>query len=161
MTGEPEITIVGNLTADPDLRFTQNGTAVANVTIASTPRNFDKEKNQHVDGETLFMRGSVWREIAENAAVSLTKGSRVIAQGRMVSRSFETREGEKRTTTELQIEEIGPSLKWVTAQPQSTRDNAQGSQQSGWGGGQSSGWGGQQGGQNDPWGSASPGWGAQ
>lgn len=116
MAGETLITVIGNLTADPELRFTPNGAAVANFTIASTPRFFDKQANDWKDGETLFMRCSIWREAAENVAESLTKGARVIAQGRLVQRSFETREGEKRTVVELQVEEVGPSLKWASAQ---------------------------------------------
>jgi single-strand DNA-binding protein len=115
MAGETIITVVGNLTADPELRFTPSGAPVANFTIASTPRVFDKNANEFKDGDTLFMRCSVWRKAAENVAESLTKGSRVIAQGRLVQRSYETREGEKRTVVELQVEEIGPSLRNVTA----------------------------------------------
>lgn len=115
MAGETVITVVGNLTADPELRFSPSGAAVANFTIASTPRQFDKQANEWRDGETLFMRCSIWREAAENVAESLTKGMRVIAQGRLVQRSFETREGEKRTVVELQVEEVGPSMKWATA----------------------------------------------
>ena len=115
MSGETIITVVGNLTADPELRFTPSGAAVANFTIASTPRTFDKAKNEFVDGDTLFMRCSIWREAAENVAESLTKGTRVIAQGRLVQRSYETREGEKRTVVELQVEEIGPSLRYASA----------------------------------------------
>jgi len=108
------ITIVGNLTADPELRYTQSGLAVANFTIASTPRIFDRERNEWVDGETLFMRTSAWRELAEHVAASLTKGSRVIATGKVESRSYETREGEKRVAIELKLDEIGVSLKWGT-----------------------------------------------
>ena len=115
MAGETILPIVGNLTADPELRFTPSGAAVANFTIASTPRTFDKAKNEFVDGDTLFMRCSIWREAAENVAESLTKGMRVIAQGRLVQRSYETREGEKRTVVELQVDEIGPSLRRASA----------------------------------------------
>jgi single-strand DNA-binding protein len=116
MAGETVITVVGNLTADPELRYTQNGLAVANFTIASTPRTFDRASNDWKDGEALFLRASVWREFAEHVAGSLTKGSRVIATGRLKQRSYETKEGEKRTTIELEVEEIGPSLRYATAQ---------------------------------------------
>jgi single-strand DNA-binding protein len=116
MAGETVITVVGNLTADPELRYTQNGLAVANFTIASTPRNFDRASNDWKDGEALFLRASVWREFAEHVAGSLTKGSRVIATGRLKQRSYETKEGEKRTSIELEIDEIGPSLRYATAQ---------------------------------------------
>ena len=116
MAGETVITVVGNLTSDPELRYTQNGLAVANMTIASTPRNFDRETSEWKDGESLFLRCSVWREFAEHVAGSLTKGTRVIATGRLKQRSYETKEGEKRTSMELEIDEIGPSLKYVTAQ---------------------------------------------
>jgi len=115
MAGETIITVVGNLTADPELRYTQNGLPVANFTIASTPRNFDKNSNEWKDGEALFLRASVWRDYAEHVAGSLTKGSRVIATGRLKQRSYETREGEKRTSIELEIDEIGPSLRYATA----------------------------------------------
>lgn len=116
MAGDTIITVVGNLTADPELRYTQNGLAVANFTIASTPRTFDRASGEWKDGEALFLRASVWREFAEHVAGSLTKGSRVIAQGRLKQRSYETKEGEKRTTIELEVDEIGPSLRYATAQ---------------------------------------------
>lgn len=115
MAGETVITVVGNLTADPELRFTQNGLAVANFTIASTPRTLDRATNEWKDGEALFLRASVWREFAEHVAGSLTKGSRVIATGRLKQRSYETKEGEKRTSMELEVDEIGPSLRYATA----------------------------------------------
>lgn len=115
MAGDTIITVVGNLTGDPELRFTPSGAAVANFTIANTPRTFDRQSNEWKDSDTLFMRCSIWREAAENVAESLTKGTRVIAQGRLVQRSYETREGEKRTVVELQVEEIGPSLKNASA----------------------------------------------
>ncbi len=115
MAGETVITVVGNLTSDPELRYTQNGLAVANFTIASTPRTFDRAKNEWIDGEALFLRASVWREFAEHVAGSLTKGSRVIASGRLKQRSYETKEGEKRTSYELDVDEIGPSLRYATA----------------------------------------------
>lgn len=116
MAGETIITVVGNLTADPELRYTQSGLAVANFTIASTPRSFDRATNDWKDGEALFLRASCWREFAEHVAGSLTKGSRVIATGRLKQRSYETKEGEKRTAIELEIDEIGPSLRYATAQ---------------------------------------------
>ena len=116
MTGETIITVVGNLTADPELRYTQNGLPVVNFTIASTPRHFDRQANEWKDGEALFLRASCWREFAEHVAGSLTKGSRVIATGRLKQRSYETREGEKRTAIELEVDEIGPSLRYATAQ---------------------------------------------
>jgi len=109
-------TLTGNLTADPELRYTQGGKAVANFTIASTPRRFDKKTNDWVDGETLFIRCSVWNEFAEHVAGSLTKGNRVVAVGQLKQRSYETAEGEKRTSIELEVDEIGPSLKHATAQ---------------------------------------------
>ena len=115
MAGDTTITVIGNLTADPELRFTPSGAAVANFTVASTPRTFDRQKNEFVDGDTLFMRCSIWREAAENVAESLTKGTRVIVQGRLVQRSYETREGEKRTVVELEVDEVGPVLRYATA----------------------------------------------
>lgn len=116
MAGETVITVIGNLTADPELRYTQNGLPVVNFTVASTPRNFDRATNEWKDGEALFLRCSLWREPAEHVAGSLTKGARVIATGRLRQRSYETREGEKRTSLELEVDEIGPSLKYATAQ---------------------------------------------
>lgn len=116
MAGETIITVVGNLTADPELRYTQSGLAVANFTIASTPRTFDRQANDWKDGEALFLRASCWREFAEHVAGSLTKGSRVIATGRLKQRSYETKDGEKRTAIELEVDEIGPSLRYATAQ---------------------------------------------
>jgi single-strand DNA-binding protein len=129
MAGETVITVVGNLTSDPELRYTQNGLAVANFTIASTPRSFDRASNDWKDGEALFLRASVWREFAEHVAGSLTKGSRVVATGRLKQRSYETKEGEKRTSIELEVDEIGPSLRYATAQvtrTSSSRDAAAG-----------------------------------
>jgi single-strand DNA-binding protein len=143
MAGETVITVVGNLTADPELRFTPSGAAVASFTVASTPRTFDRQSNEWKDGETLFLRCSVWREAAENVAESLTKGTRVIVQGRLVQRSFETREGEKRTVVEMQVDEVGPSMRYATAKV--TRASRGGG--GGFGGGQGGGFGGgQQGG---------------
>ncbi len=115
MAGDTVITVVGNLTADPELRFTPSGAAVANFTVASTPRAFDKNTNEWKDGEALFLRCSVWRQAAENVAESLSRGTAVIVQGRLKQRSYETKEGEKRTVYELDVEEIGPSLKFATA----------------------------------------------
>ena len=115
MAGETIITVVGNLTADPELRYTQNGLPVANFTIASTPRNFDRQSNEWKDGEALFLRASVWREFAEHVAGSLTKGMRVIATGRLKQRSYQDREGNNRTAIELEVDEIGPSLRYATA----------------------------------------------
>lgn len=153
------ITIIGNLTADPELRFAPSGHPVANFTIASTPRTFDKQSNEWKDGEALFMRCSLWRDPAENVAESLKKGMRVIAQGKLKQRSYETREGEKRTVVELEVEEVGPSLRYATAKVARTQRNGNGG---GYGGGQSAqqssgGYGSQQARQqpmDDPWGSA-------
>ncbi len=143
MAGETPITVVGNLTADPELRFTPSGAAVANFTVASTPRTLDKQSNEWKDGETMFLNCSVWRQAAENAAESLQRGMRVVVSGRMRARSFETREGEKRTVFEIDVDEVGPSLKYATAKvTKTTRSGAQG------GGGQG---GGQYGGGDDPW----------
>ena len=116
MAGETVITVVGNLTADPELRYTQNGLPVANFTIASTPRTFDRQANEWKDGDALFLRASVWREFAEHVAGSLTKGMRVIATGRLRQRSYQDREGQNRTAIELEVDEIGPSLRYATAQ---------------------------------------------
>lgn len=115
MAGDTTITVVGNLTADPELRFTPSGAAVANFTVASTPRIYDRQSGEWKDGEALFLRCNIWREAAENVAESLTRGSRVIVQGRLKQRSFETREGEKRTVVEVEVDEIGPSLRYATA----------------------------------------------
>ncbi|MCP2267408.1 single-stranded DNA-binding protein [Promicromonospora thailandica] len=168
MAGETVITVIGNLTGDPELRFTPSGAAVANFTVASTPRTFDRQSNEWKDGETLFMRCSIWREAAENVAESLTKGTRVIVQGRLVQRSYETREGEKRTVVELQVDEIGPSLRYASAKV--TRAQRSGGGGFGGGGGGFNGGGGQQGGgsgggfsssgggqsNDDPWATAGP-----
>ena len=116
MAGDTIITIIGNLTADPEVRFTPSGAGVASFTVASTPRVFDRQSGEYKDGETLFMRCSIWREAAENVAESLKKGMRVIVQGRLVQRSFTTREGENRTVVEMQVDEIGPSLRYAKAQ---------------------------------------------
>jgi single-strand DNA-binding protein len=132
MAGETVITVVGNLVDDPELRFTPSGAAVANFTVASTPRSYDKATNEWKDGEALFLRCSIWRQAAENVAESLTKGMRVIVQGRLVARSYETREGERRTVFEIQVEEIGPSVKWATCKVTRTeRQGASTNRQSG------------------------------
>jgi single-strand DNA-binding protein len=120
MAGETVITIIGNLTNDPELRFTPSGAAVANFTVASTPRTFDRQSNEWKDGETLFMRCSVWRDAAENVAESLQRGSRVLVSGRLRSRSYETKEGEKRTVVEMEVDEVGPSLRYATAKVNKT-----------------------------------------
>jgi single-strand DNA-binding protein len=173
MAGETTITVIGNLTSDPELRFTPSGSAVANFTIASTPRTFDRQSNEWKDGETLFLRASVWREAAENVAESLTKGMRVIVSGRLKSRSYETKEGEKRTVIELEVDEIGPSLRYANAKVNRTQRSGGQGGQGGFGGGNSGGgfgggqgasqggntggtWGGNQpAAQEDPW--ATPG----
>lgn len=149
MAGETVITVVGNLTSDPELRYTQNGLAVANFTIASTPRSFDRASNDWKDGDALFLRASVWREFAEHVAGSLTKGSRVVATGRLKQRSYETKEGEKRTSIELEVDEIGPSLRYATAQVTRAASNGDG------GGRAQAQAGGQT--QNDGWATAAPG----
>src|SRR5881392_2651800 len=154
MAGDTVITIIGNLTADPELRFTPSGAAVANFTVASTPRAFDRQSNEWKDGETLFMRCSVWRDAAENVAESLNRGTRVIVSGRLKSRSYETKEGEKRTVIEMEVDEVGPSLRYASAKVTKTqRGNGGG----GFGGGQQGGSGGGQ--QEDPW-ATGPGQGA-
>ena len=130
LSNETIITVIGNLTADPELRFTPSGAAVASFTVASTPRTFDRQTSEWKDGDTLFLRCSIWREAAENVAESLTKGTRVIVQGRLVQRSFETREGEKRTVVEMQADEVGPSLRNATAKV--TRSPSSGTSQQ-WG----------------------------
>jgi single-strand DNA-binding protein len=166
MAGDTQITVVGNLTGDPELRFIQSGAAVVNFTVASTPRTFDRQSNDWKDGDTLFMRCSLWREAAENVAESLTKGMRVVVTGRLVSRSWEAN-GEKRTVMEMQVDEVGPSLRYATAKVTRTpRTGGQGGGGGFSGGGQGGGGfsgGGQGGGSasapaggaaNDPWASA-------
>ena len=153
MANDTTITLIGNLTSDPELRFTPSVSAVANFTLASTPRAFDRQSNEWKDGETLFLRASVWREAAENVAESLTKGMRVIVEGRLKSRSYETKEGEKRTVIELEVDEIGPSLKYANAKVNRTQRSG-GQSNGGGNGGQASGgnWGGTPAAQEDPWG---------
>ena len=138
MAGETQITVVGNLVADPELRWTANGAAVANFKVASTPRTFDRQANQWVDGEALFVPCSVWKEAAENVAESLTKGMRVIVQGRLKARSYEDRDGNKRTSWELDVDEVGPALRFATAKVTRAQRNGGG----GGGGQQGGGFGG-------------------
>ena len=149
MAGDTVITVVGNLTADPELRFTPSGAAVASFTIASTPRQFDRNTNEWKDGEALFLRCSIWRQAAENVAESLQRGMRVVAQGRLKQRSFETREGEKRTVIELDVDEVGPSLRYATAKVNRTQrgSSSGGFGSSGSGGGEAV---------DDPWGTPPP-----
>jgi single-strand DNA-binding protein len=176
MAGETPITVIGNLTADPELRFTPSGAPVANFTVASTPRTFDRQTNEWKDGDALFLNCSIWRQAAENVAESLTRGMRVVVSGRLKARSYETREGEKRTVFEIEVEEIGPSLKYATAKvTKTTRSGGNGGFGGGdssasYGGGNSGGnaggnsggdqggsWGGQQGAPaNDPWATSGP-----
>jgi single-strand DNA-binding protein len=161
VAGDTVITVIGNLTADPELRFTPSGAAVANFTVASTPRTFDRQTNEWKDGEALFLRCNIWREAAENVAESLTRGARVIVSGRLKQRSFETREGEKRTVVELEVDEIGPSLRYATAKVNKASRSGGGGGGFGGGGGSrqpaaqsgASAGGGSAGG-DDPWGSA-------
>lgn len=158
MAGETVITVIGNLTADPELRWTQSGAAVADFTVASTPRTYDRNAGEWRDGDAIFMRCSVWRETAENVAESLRKGMRVIVQGRLTQRSYETPQGERRTVVELQVDEVGPSLRRARAQV--TRNQPQPASAGGFGAGSASGPG--EGGwapsamldapQHDPWG---------
>ncbi|MEV8322503.1 single-stranded DNA-binding protein [Kitasatospora sp. NPDC059811] len=187
MAGETVITLVGNLVDDPELRFTPSGAAVAKFRIASTPRTFDRQTNEWKDGESLFLTCNVWRQPAENVAESLQRGMRVIVQGRLRQRSYETKEGEKRTVFEVEVDEVGPSLRSATAKV--TRANRSGGpggsgggfggqqgggggQQGGWGGGGgqqggggswggNSGGGGQSGPSDDPWASSTPSGGQQ
>ncbi|MEU4110175.1 single-stranded DNA-binding protein [Streptomyces sp. NPDC048208] len=173
MAGETVITVIGNLVDDPELRFTPSGAAVAKFRVASTPRTFDRQTNEWKDGESLFLTCSVWRQAAENVAESLQRGMRVIVQGRLKQRSYEDREGVKRTVYELDVEEVGPSLRNATAKVTKTSGGARGGQggfggggnQGGQGGG---GWGGGSGGGNqggsqadDPWASGAPAGGNQ
>ncbi|MFB6812925.1 single-stranded DNA-binding protein [Streptomyces sp. NPDC056347] len=173
MAGETVITVVGNLVDDPELRFTPSGAAVAKFRVASTPRIFDRQTNEWKDGEGLFLTCSVWRQAAENVAESLQRGMRVVVQGRLKQRSYEDREGIKRTVYELDVEEVGPSLKNATAKVTKTTGRGGQGGQGGYGGGQQGGgnWGGgpggggQQGGggapADDPWASSAPSGGQQ
>jgi len=181
MAGETLITVVGNLTDDPELRFTPSGAAVANFTVASTPRNFNRQTNEWEDAEAMFLRCSIWRQAAENVAESLQRGMRVVVQGRLKARTYETREGEKRTVFEVEVEEIGPSLKFATAKVNRTSRQGGGGGYSGGGGGGNGGGGnggtgggggysggggaggggGQSAPQDDPWASPAPASGGQ
>ncbi|MFE9850975.1 single-stranded DNA-binding protein [Streptomyces sp. NPDC005576] len=174
MAGETVITVVGNLVDDPELRFTSSGAAVAKFRVASTPRIFDRQTNEWKDGEGLFLTCSVWRQAAENVAESLQRGMRVIVQGRLKQRSYEDREGIKRTVYELDVDEVGPSLKSATAKVTKTAGRSgQGGGQGGYGGGQQGGgnWGGGPGGgapqggggapDADPWATGAPSGGQQ
>jgi single-strand DNA-binding protein len=154
MAGETIITVVGNLVDDPELRFTPSGAAVANFRIASTPRTFDKQTNEWKDGDALFLTCSVWRQAAENVAESLQRGMRVVVQGRLKSRQYETREGEKRTVFEIDVDEVGPSLKYATAKV--TRTTRQGGGYSAGQGGQGGQGGGGQAPADDPWATPAP-----
>ncbi|GLY39068.1 single-stranded DNA-binding protein [Amycolatopsis sp. NBRC 101858] len=132
MAGETLVTVVGNLTTDPELRFTPSGAAVANFTVASTPRTFDRESGAWRDGEAMFLRCSLWRQYAENVAESLGRGARVVVQGRLRQRSYDTKEGEKRTVTELDVDEIGPALRYATAKVTRLSRAAGGEESSSW-----------------------------
>ena len=155
MAGETQITVVGNLVADPELRWTANGASVANFKVASTPRTFDRQANQWVDGEALFVPCSVWKEAAENVAESLTKGMRVIVQGRLKARSYDDRDGNKRTSWELDVDEVGPALRFATAKVTRAQRNGGGGDfggapAGGFGGPPQGGFGGQSGGFGGP-----------
>jgi single-strand DNA-binding protein len=157
VAGETVITVIGNLTNDPELRFTPSGAAVASFTVASTPRMLDKATNEWKDGDALFLRCSVWRQAAENVAESLQRGARVVVTGRLKQRSFETKEGEKRTVVELDVDEVGPSLKYATAKvTKASRGGGGNGYSSGSGSPQSASSGGSSG-SDDPWASAPAG----
>ena len=151
--GDVTITVIGNLTDDPELRFTPSGAAVAKFRIASTPRVLDRQTNEWKDGEPLFLSCNIWRQAAENVAESLQRGTRVIVSGRLRQRSYETREGEKRTVMELEVDEVGPSLRYATAKVQKMQRSSGGGGYGSGGGGNASGGGG---GFDDPWASAAP-----
>ncbi|MDQ2838311.1 MAG: single-stranded DNA-binding protein [Actinomycetota bacterium] len=155
MAGETAVTVVGNLTADPELRFTPSGAAVASFTVASTPRTFDRQSNEWKDGDALFMRCSIWRQAAENVAESLQRGMRVVVTGRLKQRSFETREGEKRTVVEMDVDEVGPSLRYATAKVNRTQRGSSGGGGGGFGGGAGESSGGSAP-ADDPWASSGP-----
>jgi single-strand DNA-binding protein len=151
MANETVVTVVGNLTADPELRFTPSGAAVTNFTVASTPRTFDRPSGEWKDGDALFLRCNMWRQPAENVAESLTRGMRVMVSGRLRQRSFETREGDKRTVVELEVDEIGPSLRYATAKVNKNARSGGSGNGDGKGGSASAG-----SGYDDPWSSAPP-----
>ena len=164
MAGETIITVVGNLTAPPELRFTPNGAAVANFTVASTPRTFDRQTNEWKDGEALFLRCSVWKEAAENVAESLDKGMRVIVQGRLKARSYDDKDGNRRTSWELDVDEVGPALRFATAKVTRAQRGGGGQGGGNFASAQSAGFGGQPQpapAQQDPWagGQQQPAWG--
>jgi single-strand DNA-binding protein len=156
--GDVTITVVGNLTEDPELRFTPSGAAVAKFRVASTPRFLDRQTNEWKDGEPLFLTCNIWRQAAENVAESLQRGARVIVSGRLRQRSYETREGEKRTVMELEVDEIGPSLRYATAKVQKMSRSGGGSTGGGFGASSGGGGGGAGGGgfADDPWATAAP-----
>ena len=156
MAGETTITVIGNLTDDPELRFTPSGAAVAKFRIASTPRFLDKQTNEWKDGEPLFLQCNIWRQAAENVAESLQRGARVIVSGRLRQRSYETREGEKRTVFELEVDEIGPSLRYATAKVQKMSRSGGGGGFGGGGGGNAPSQGSGGGYADDPWATAAP-----
>jgi single-strand DNA-binding protein len=156
MAGETTITVIGNLTDDPELRFTPSGAAVAKFRIASTPRTLDRTTGEWKDGEPLFLACSVWRQVAENVAESLQRGARVIVSGRLRQRSYETREGEKRTVIELEVDEIGPSLRYATAKVQKMSRSGGGGGGGGFGASNGGGGGGGGGFADDPWATAAP-----
>ena len=147
MAGEVTLTVVGNLTGEPELRFTGSGAAVCSFTVASTPRTFDKDSGKWKDGQALFMRCSIWRQPAENVAESLAKGARVIVTGRLQQRTYETQQGEKRTVMELTVDEVGPSLRYSTAKVTKVERSGGQESQTGWT---------DTAGRDDPWGSAPP-----
>jgi single-strand DNA-binding protein len=151
MAGETTITIIGNLTDDPELRFTPSGAAVAKFRVASTPRTLDRASGEWKDGEPLFLSCTVWRQAAENVAESLQRGSRVIVSGRLRQRSYETKEGEKRTVFEVEVDEIGPSLRYATAKVQKMSRSSGGGFGSGGGQGGGGGYA-----NDDPWATATP-----
>lgn len=150
MSGDTTLNLVGNLTADPELRFLSSGVPTATFTVASTPRTFDRQANEWKDGDPLFLRCNAWRGLAENVAETLTRGMRVMVQGRLKQRSFETREGEKRTVVELEVDEVGPSLKYATASINKVSRSGGGD----WNAGRNSGGGGAP--VDDPWAAAPP-----
>ncbi|EFS74179.1 single-strand binding family protein [Cutibacterium modestum HL037PA2] len=167
MAGETPITVIGNLTADPELRFTPNGVPVANFTVASTPRTFDRQTNEWRDGEAMFLNCSVWRQFAENVAESLSKGMRVVVSGNLRARSYEDRDGNRRTSYEIDVNEVGPSLRFASAKVSRNQSSGGGNWGGNAGGGQGGNWGGNSGNQGsynngdanrgggvDPWASA-------
>jgi len=154
MAGETTITLIGNLTADPELRFTPSGAAVANFTVASTPRTFDRQTQEWKDGEAMFINCSAWRNLAENVAESLAKGMRVVVSGRLRSRSYEGREGERRTVFEIEVDEVGPSLRYATAKVTRTTSSGSGSWQAGAPAAPANDWASTPAAENDPWANA-------